>query len=309
MVTAADPATLDPISQTGDGATSRCGPDCDGLRCLGLPVRALSVSLLNLLLHDGTVDLELTSSVVALDPGLAFTTVQLANRERRDGDELIWQFPLAVVAVGQHRLLQAVNQAPKIESYPSVSVRGELRLIWERAVVRACLARFLGHRLGSGNPRQAFLTGLLFELPTLIRLTYPSSPEPQLGLLAGWRQSLPPETDAAIDQVHDDIDIHADSHTHAHPHSEDRPQTSLTANLLLAELLLRSTLRGTSPGPEKGRQLASHPVWQCWRETSMQQRHLLLDHSRELARWAACNAPAMNPWEFTAKLERSKGWK
>ena len=42
-----------------------CQPD---LPILGLPILTRSAALLTLLLQDGTVDLELTSSVVALDP-------------------------------------------------------------------------------------------------------------------------------------------------------------------------------------------------------------------------------------------------
>ena len=302
MDSAARPATLDHRSPYADGLTLLRGPDCEssGLPLLCLPILTRSASLLNLLLQDGAVDLELTSSVVALDPGLAFTTLQLANRERREEDELIWQFPLAVVAGGQHRLLQAVNQAPKIESYSSTKIRAELRQLWVRAVVRACLARALSQQVGGGNPRQAFLAGLLLELPALVELTFPSCPSSQLGLQAAWRESLPPEIAAAIGQARDCDHVHAPS--------KDGPQTSLAASIRLAELLLGSTMHESSPGPGKGRELASNSVWQCWKETSLRQRHLLLDRCCELARWAAAHAPGMNPWEFTARLERSKGW-
>src|SRR5208337_5609490 len=92
-----------------------CQPD---LPILGLPILSRSAALLTLLLQDGTVDLELTSSVVGLDPGLAFGILQAANLER-NGDGEIWQFPLAVVAAGCDRLLTMVNCAPKVESsYP-----------------------------------------------------------------------------------------------------------------------------------------------------------------------------------------------
>src|SRR5271165_4320094 len=82
---------------------------------LSLPILSRSAALLALLLQDGTVDLELTSSVVGLDPGLAFGILQAANLER-NGDAEIWQFPLAVVAAGCDRLLTMVNCAPKVES-------------------------------------------------------------------------------------------------------------------------------------------------------------------------------------------------
>ncbi len=81
-----------------------------------LPLLTRSSGLLNLLFQDGTVDLELASSVVALDPGLAFGTLQLANRDRVGKSNPIWLFPLAVVAAGRDLMLQLVNQAPRIES-------------------------------------------------------------------------------------------------------------------------------------------------------------------------------------------------
>jgi HDOD domain-containing protein len=302
MHSAAQPATLDQRSWTGDGLTTLRAADrgSAAVPLLCLPILTRSASLLNLLLQDGTVDLELTSSVVALDPGLAFTTLQLANRERRDEEEAIWQFPLAVVAGGQHRLLQAVNQAPKIESYSSIRTRAELRQLWLRAVVRACLARVLSQQLGGPNPRQAFLAGLLFELPALARLAFPSIPAQDPGLQSASRESLPPEIDAAIAQ--------ARRHTGVYAHAEERAQSSLSARLLLAELLLGCTAREPAQGSAKGRDLAASSAWRCWEETSMEQRHALLDRCCALAPWASANAPTMNPWEFTARLERSKGW-
>ncbi len=298
MHSAAQPAPLDHRSWTGDGISLPHESECDGLPLLCLPILARSDSLLNLLLQDGTVDLELTSSVVALDPGLAFTTLQLANRERRGEDALIWQFPLAVVACGQLRLLQAVNQAPKIESYSSTKIRAQLRQLWVRSVVRSCVVRVLTQQLGGGNPRQAFLAGLLFELPALVQLAFPSDSAPHLGLQAAWRESLPPEIDIAITQARDIAQVDGSG----------RPQSPLAASILLAELLVGHTMHEPSPSHGKGRELVSHPAWQCWEETTIYQRHGLLDRCCALARWAAANAPGMNPWDFTARLERSKGW-
>jgi hypothetical protein len=99
-------------------------PEASIRHLLCLPILTRSALLIDLLLQDGTVDLELVSSVVALDPGLAFTTLQLGNRDRSDQDEVIWQFPLAVVASGQQRLMRAVDQAPTSESYLQAN-RGE----------------------------------------------------------------------------------------------------------------------------------------------------------------------------------------
>ena len=210
--------------------------------------------LIDLLLQDGTVDLELVTSVVALDPGLAFTTLQLGNRDRRDQEEVIWQFPLAVVASGQQRLMQAVEQAPKIESYSSTRIRSQLRQIWMRSVVRACVARALSQQLGGANPRQAFLAGLLFELPALVQPTF-SSPAVELELQAAYRESLPLELYAAVSQARE---------VARHPaHMDDRRLSSLTAGLLLAESLLSQPTFKLSPGGLGGaEELVTHPAWQ-----------------------------------------------
>ncbi len=302
MDSTAQPAPLDQRSWTADGLPALRAADCElsGVPLLCLPILTRSASLLKLLLQDGTVDLELTSSVVALDPGLAFMTLQLANRGRRDEDEAIWQFPLAVVAGGQYRLLQVVNRVPKTESSTSTKLRSQFRQLWVRSVVRACLARALSQQLGGGNPRQAFLAGLLFELPALVELTFPSNRAAQLRLQAASRESLPLEIDAAITQARDLAQPHV--------YAEGRPQSSLAASILLAELLAGHLTLEASPKGGEASQLASHSAWKCWGETTQCQRHRLLDSCGALARWAAASAPTMNPWEFTARLERSRGW-
>ena len=133
---AAHPAAPEPQPVTPDEPCLSHRPEGSLQNLLCLPILTRSALLTDLLLQDGTVDLELVSSVVALDPGLAFTTLQLGNRDRRDQEEIIWQFPLAVVASGQERLMQAVNQAPKIESYSSTRIRSQ-----GNGVRRACEAR------------------------------------------------------------------------------------------------------------------------------------------------------------------------
>ncbi len=299
MDSAIQPAAVDHPAWTGDDPASLRAPDFDSPSFLCLPISTRSASLLSLLLQESSVDVELTSAVVALDPGLAFTTLQLANRERYDEDEPVWQFSLALVASGRRRLLQAVHQAPKIESFSS-RAQAQLRRLWVRAVVRACVARLLGQQLGGINSRQAFLAGLLFELAAFTGLAFPSSAQSRHRLQAASRATLPLEIAATIGLASD--------HVYEPRGPEDRPQTSLAANVHLAELLLDSVPSTSSARPDPARELASNSVWQCWQETSMHQRHLLLDCCGDLARWAAANAVAMNPWEFIARLERSKGW-
>jgi hypothetical protein len=162
------------------------------------------------------------------------------------------------------------------------------------------VARTLSQQLGGANPRQAFLAGLLFELPALVQPAF-SSPEVQRELQAACRESLPPEVYAAVSQAREV------GHRHAHMH--DWRLSSLTASLLLAESLTSQTTLEPFPGSlgEVG-ELVANPAWQVLGETSRLQRNRLLDRCCNLARWAAANAAGMNPWEFTARLERSKGW-
>ena len=104
------------------GDSRLCQPD---LPLPQLPILARSAALLKLLLQDGTVDLELTNSVIALDPGLALGTLQAASLESQGEDE-IWQLPLAVVAAGCDRLLLMANNALKVESSFDCATSGKL---------------------------------------------------------------------------------------------------------------------------------------------------------------------------------------
>ncbi len=128
------------------------------------PILSRSAALLTLLLQDGTVDLELTSSVVGLDPGVAFGTLQAANLER-NGDGEIWQFPLAVVAGGCDRLQTMVNCAPRVESSYAFGAGANFRQLYLRCVQQACIAEFLASLLDNINPKHAYVVGLLSSLP------------------------------------------------------------------------------------------------------------------------------------------------
>ncbi len=71
--------------------------------------------------------------MVALDPGLALGTLQLANLER-NGDGEIWQLPLAVVAAGCDRLLAMVNCALQVESSYDCGTGARFRQLYLRCV-------------------------------------------------------------------------------------------------------------------------------------------------------------------------------
>jgi hypothetical protein len=249
--------------------------------------------LLKLLFQDGAIDLELASSVVALDPGLAFGTLQLANRDRVGEGNPIWQLPLAVVAAGRDLTLQLVSQAPRLELSAS-SGRSELRQLYSDAVLRAGVAHLLTRELGKGDPRKSFLAGLLLELPALIKVAWAGHSISPTALLASMCCSLPSGVvTAAL----------------AGPASADEndPLAPVGAIARIADALIASLARGSS-GAGALEKLAAGPLWRFWDETGSRQRRCLLSHALRLAKWASDNLYKMDPWEFMARLERRKSW-
>lgn len=267
--------------------------DGSGLPAVVLPVLTRSACLLNLLFQDGTVDLELASSVVSLDPGLAFASLQLANRERAGDSNPIWLFPLAVVAAGRDILLQLVSRAPRLE-HLSPDRRTHLSQYYRDAVLRAAAAQFLSRELGNCDPRKAFLTGLLLELPAMIKAALPGpsiSPAVLLSSLCGALPSV--VVTAAM----------------AGPASTDRYDPLAPAGALarIADSLVGSGSASLSPAVALEK-LALGPLWRFWEGTDVHQRCCLLGHCRELASWVSANLCRMDPWEFMARLERQKSW-
>jgi len=257
----------------------------------GLPILSRSAALLALLLQDGTVDLELTSSVVALDPGLAFGTLYLANLER-NGQVEIWLFPLAVVAAGCDRLLAMVNGSRKVESSYDCGTSGKFRQLYLRCVQRACIAEWLTSVLGNANPRQAYVVGLLSGLPGMVSMAGAEGLElsdvatatlPR-GFLGGMLSTAAAVSGGA---------------------AECSPVTS---SVLLADALLG--LPGTD-APESSaavRELTGSPLWRAWEAGSTRERCRILGQACRLAKWAGANTPRLSPWDFVARLHRRKSW-
>ncbi len=257
------------------------------LPTFSLPILSRSAALLTLLLQDGTVDLELTSSVVGLDPGLAFGTLQVANLER-NGDGEIWQFSLAVVAAGCDRLLGMVNCALKVESSYSCGTSAKLRNLYMRCVQRACMAEMLTSLLGNVNPRQSYVAGLLSGLPGMLSLAEATSCEFSSGLTPAAYRSLP--TCIMMSSA-----------------------GSLTGSPIAASVLLADGLLEVpgSEHPESAPQvqrLAASPLWQCWDGYSTHERCGILAQCGRLGMWVAANALRLSPWEFMTRLHRRKFW-
>jgi len=256
-----------------------------------LPILPRSATLLNLLLQDDAIDLELASAVVALDPGLAFAVLQLANSTQGDCLDLTWQLPQAIVAAGRCRLQQLVNQAPTVDSRTAGSRRRSLQLAQD-AVVRACIAHELARGLGRSNPKKCFLGGLLFELPEMLRLNLPGRDGSGARFLPAMCHCLPSSIVRAIMMA-------AGGSTGGY--------SVTVATIHLANRLL--TASGPAPAPEPGMQgTFGLPYWQCWPELDGRRRCSLLESSAELARWARTSVDRLNPWDFMAKLERRRPW-
>ncbi len=265
-----------------------CQPDRP---ILGLPILTRSAALLRLLLQDGAVDLELTTSVVALDPALAFGALQVANLER-NGEGEIWQLPLAVVTAGCDRLLAMVNCALKVESSYDCGTSEKLRQLYLRCVQRACIAELLTSVLGNANPKQSYVAGLLFGLPGMSNLAGPRTPALSVVLGSVLFDNLSEALLAAV----------------AGPLSTVGERDPLAASVLIASGVLELPEGEPPESSPQIQRLAASPLWESWDERHVRERYQLLRQGCKLARWAAANAPRLSPWEFMARLHRHKSW-
>ncbi|HUI82838.1 MAG TPA: HDOD domain-containing protein [Candidatus Binatia bacterium] len=271
-----------------EGAPCPCPP---ALPEFVLPAVTRSASLLGALLDDSALDVELAGSVLALDPGLAFGTLQLANRERRR--EPVWELPLALVAAGRDELQYLVYRTPQIQSFPDVTRRSCLQLLVLNAALRACAAHFLAQKLGSCPPRKAFLAGLLLELPALMTLGLSQPPGCRAKLLSAMCRSLPaPMVTAAMART---------------DRAGDEPRDPLLALVLIADQLLQAR-NGAAASSGMREELAARPLWSCWRETGARRRSALLGACEALLGWASANLYRMQPWEFVQALEQARSW-
>lgn len=245
-----------------------------------LPVMPRSAVLFHLLLQDNAIDLGLASSVVALDVGLAFGVIQLANPVCGEGD-LVWQLPSAVVAAGRESLLDLLERAPRLDPQLSSNGRQRLSAMMRDAVVRACLAQWLARQLGKCNTKKAYLGGLLFDIPKMVAATRKVHDGYRAQLLSIMCNSLPATlVRAALTEVDDDGEV----------------SDPLLATILLAELQVRGR---NAP--------ADTPLWDCWPDFNAEQRACVLETCGKLASWAGENFMRMDPWEFMSRMERSSG--
>ena len=265
-----------------------CQPD---FPVLGLPVLTRSAALLIPLLQEGTVDLELTSSVVALDPAVAFGILQVANLER-NGEGEIWQLPLAVVAAGCDRLLTMVNCALKVESNYDCGTSSKLRQLYLRCVQTACISELLTHQLGNADPKLSYVAGLLFGLPDMPNPAGAKAPALSLVLRAALSDGLRGIAWSAV----------------AGRSSAGGEHGPIVASVLLANSLL-DLPEGESPeASQQLQRLAASPLWESWDDCNGRDRTKILGQGCKLRKWAAANAPRLSPWEFMAKLHRHKSW-
>jgi len=248
-------------------------------------VLSRSVASLRLLLEDDAVDLELASCIVALDPGLTFAVLQLANGGSSPFATPVWQLPSALVAVGREALQTLLQCAPRVES-PGMA-RRRLTTLARNAVVRASIAQLLARELGCCNPRKSFLSGLLLETPDLVGSSYPHTAIDRNRLLAVMLASLPaPVVNAAM----------------ARKHAMKNVPEPLAAITMLSEVLRCKACNDVASD------FVVAQYWCCWPEYTMIQRHALAERCAELALWAGENLYRLEPWDFLARLERRCPW-
>ena len=247
-----------------------------------LPILARSVALLRVLLQDGIVDLELVSSVIALDPGLTYRVLQLANRDLPDDRDRIWQLPLAIVTAGRENLDELLDEAWQIEFVDSE--RSVAQSLITEAVLRAALAQALACELASCSPRKCFLSGLLFELPALVTFSDPVRIDSHAMLLSDMCHSLPVAiVRAALAEIA----------------SKAGPTDSMSAIVLIAQELLQAGRLGDLSLED----LAGQPFWRPWSSLPMLQRRKILYRCSAIMAWVSKNLYHVHPWEFMAQLE------
>ena len=255
-----------------------------------LPILDRSAAFLSLLLQDGAIDLELASSVIALDPGLAYGTLRLANGNLPETCDRIWQLPLAVVTAGRDALQHLLDTSIKI-GLSGEPPCAQLRQVMTRAVERGCVAQYLAREAGCCHPKKTFLAGLLLELPILVQMTEPSLANSPATLFSSMCRTLPaPVVRAALVQ-------HADEATEGDP---------LVALVLIADAVIQAR---SSPEPAAWlEELSCRPVWLCLGEMPQLQRARMLGGGCEMAAWAVANCERIAPWNFMSRLERLRAW-
>jgi len=254
----------------------------------GFPVLTRSAALLTLLLQDGAVDLELASSVVALDPGLAFGTLQVANLER-NGAGQVWQLPLAVVAAGCDRLFMMVNTALKVESSYDCGTSAKLRQLYLRCVQRACIAELLTSRLGRANPKRSYVAGLLFGLPGVPGRMHARNTASSAVLNSTLAGVLPANMWIGSSTTGEECD-------------------PIAAGVQLANGVLELPEGEKLESSWQMQRLAESPLWDSGDECTRRERCHLISQGCKLARWTAANAPRLSPWDFMSRLHRHKSW-
>lgn len=252
-----------------------------------LPILARSAALLQTLLQDAIIDLELASSVITLDPGLAYQVLRLANRNVPDDRDRIWQLPLAIVTAGRANLDELLDRSVQLE--PAGSRKSVIQSLITEAVLRACLAHSLARELGSSSPRKCFLSGLLFDLPALVQLSVPARLDSHARLLSDMCHSLPVTiVRAALAQVA----------------SAEGPTDPVVAIVSMAQKLLHAG------GPTDSRialaELAEHSLWRPWAGLPVLQRSKILQRCSELVGWAGKNLYHLHPWDFLEQMESYK---
>ncbi len=157
------------------------------------------------------------------------------------------------------------------------------------APLRACVAQTLSLALGSCQPRRCFLSGLLLELPAMVRLSRTGHSDTSGKLLASMCRSLP----AVV--VRGALAKHVE---------EKNPSDPAVAVVLISDALLH--LQNRTNQDAWLQDIADQTWWQPWSHLASPQRMAVLSRARTVAVWAEENLYRMDPWNFMANLERQR---
>ena len=245
------------------------------------PILTRSKVLLELLLSQPVVELELVSSVVSLDPGLAYNTWRLTQQQAWNAP--IWSIPLLVVTAGTDDLLRLVRMSPEVQSNRDE----EQPPAWVPSVLRGVAARTAARLLGRAECDSAYLAGLLWDFPGTD--------------ISSNCQLRSPAAEDKIERSRlcNSLAIDFRESWHDRMSVED-----MTPVLEIAMAITLDEAGGTSTSACPVSDTERTAVWPG--VTPQRQREIMV-RCRSVTSWAANNVFRLSPWEFWKQLEIATG--
>ena len=137
----------------------------------GYALPALSVVALKLveLASDDTCSVNDLAALIEKDPALTVRLLKLANSALFQSGKPVSTLKQAIIKVGFHRLRIMALSLSLRETFP-MGKKGPLdyEKFWRTSIYRALLSKSLAQNLGTCDPEEAFVAGLILEIGFLI---------------------------------------------------------------------------------------------------------------------------------------------